>query len=284
VISKIKDIYKEKCVIDEMPKYPNDFYWYRAPGHHLIGISKSVNMGEKRLLSAMFEEITAVDFDYGKRLLWFDILGGNVEALARVKEKQLKFIIFNHGFEAEAKADFELLVKEFNDRFLTLFLDAQFGVILDFQGGVTDELEAFVDAARSDFYYELTFYETSVHELDSSIGAKFSEELDLFKTYRNRNKLVMRQQDLLLEVLAKSVPSYGAFRDKIKSQPMDTLELVVAYWENNFNLSLVAKEMHMHRNTVMNKLDKFTEATGLNVKVFGDAVVAYLLIMGLRER
>lgn len=283
MISKIKEIYKEKCIIDEMPKYPNDYYWFKTADHHLIGISKTINSGEKRLLSAMLDEVTAVDFDYRTRLLWLDILSGNVEAQLQVTQKSLKFILFNHGFEAEAKTDFELLVKAFNDRFLTLFLDSGFGVILDFQGKGNDELEAFVDAARQDFYYELTFYETPVYELDASIGIHFSEELTAFKKHINRGKSVIKKQDLLLESLAMGIRgdvSYEGFRDKIKELPMDTLELVTAYLENNFNLSLVAKEMHMHRNTCMNKLDKFTEATGLNVKEFEEAILAYLLVKG----
>ena len=56
------------------------------------------------------------------------------------------------------------------------------------------------------------------------------------------------------------------------------------YLENNFNLSVGAKCLYMHRNTFMNKLEKFIQVTGLNVKEFKDAVVAYLIIKNIELR
>ena len=53
------------------------------------------------------------------------------------------------------------------------------------------------------------------------------------------------------------------------------------YLEKGFNITTGAKAMHMHRNTFMNKLDRFIEMTGLDVKNFDEAVIAYLLIKGL---
>lgn len=288
MISKIKEIYQEKCIVDEMPQYPNDFYWFQTEDHRLVGISKTINPTEKRLLGMMFDEIVAVDFDQQSRLIWLDLLNGNEEALKKINQRRLKFIFFNHRFDGEAKADFELLVKEFGEQYLTLFLNREFGVILDFRAASDkEELEAFVEAARQDFYYELTFYETTAYELEAGIAEAFRLELELFQTYYNRHKLVMEKQDLLLEFLALKVrdeSAHESFRLKIKELPADALEAVIAYFENNFNLSTAAKELHMHRNTFMNKLDKFMGTTGLNVKDFGQAVLAYLLIQSMKER
>ncbi|MCL1950792.1 MAG: helix-turn-helix domain-containing protein [Turicibacter sp.] len=289
MIGKLKELYKDKCVIDEMPKYPNDYYWFQTEDRHLIGISKTVGLAEKRLLSVMLDEIVAVDFDHQTRLLWLDFLNGNDAILEKISQKRLKFIFFNHQFEAEGKADFEHLIKEFNENCLTLYLDRHYGVILDFNESTEDgELEAFVEAARQDFYYGFTFYETASYDVGAGLCTVFQEELELFKSHHNKSRLVMKRQDLLLESLCQDVSNdrrYEGFKACIqKEMPQDVLKVVTAYFENGFNLSLAAKGLHMHRNTFMNKLDKFIAATGLNVKDFGQAVVAYLLIEGMKTK
>jgi DNA-binding PucR family transcriptional regulator len=44
-----------------------------------------------------------------------------------------------------------------------------------------------------------------------------------------------------------------------------------------------AKELHMHRNTFMNKIERFNQGMGLNIKDFNHAVLAYLLIFDLEN-
>lgn len=50
MLLQIKELYKEQCVIDEMPDYPNDYYWFKDEGNHLVGIKKKhLNIREKTI-------------------------------------------------------------------------------------------------------------------------------------------------------------------------------------------------------------------------------------------
>ena len=40
MLLQIKELYKDRCIIDEMPDYPNDYYWFKDAGNHLIGVKK----------------------------------------------------------------------------------------------------------------------------------------------------------------------------------------------------------------------------------------------------
>ena len=51
---QIKELYKDQCVIDEIPDYPNDYYWFKDEGNHLVGIKKNISTSEKKLLSINF--------------------------------------------------------------------------------------------------------------------------------------------------------------------------------------------------------------------------------------
>ena len=50
MLLQIKELYKDKCIIDEMPDYPNDYYWFKDAGNHLIGIKKKYTDIRKKII------------------------------------------------------------------------------------------------------------------------------------------------------------------------------------------------------------------------------------------
>lgn len=293
MLLQIKELYKDQCVIDEMPDYPNDYYWFKDEGNHLVGIKKNISTSEKKLLALIFNEIISIDFDQQTRLFWLELLlYGKTKLLDRMKasDKYMRFIFFHHNFDSELKIQFEQLIKSFNETFIVLFIDREYGVILDFtKRGEYDiqEFEEIAKAINEDFYYNTNLYKTMEYQINETISSSFLKEFDLYKTYRNRHKLIMEQQELLLQYMILTVDDYDGFTEvsqKIEGLAYDLIEVVKCYLENNFNLSVGAKCLYMHRNTFMNKLEKFIQVTGLNVKEFKDAVVAYLIIKNIELR
>ena len=53
---------------------------------------------------------------------------------------------------------------------------------------------------------------------------------------------------------------------------------IKVYLESNQNSSLAAKNLYIHRNTLIQRLDKFKEVTGFDVRDFNDAFPIYHLI------
>jgi DNA-binding protein Fis len=57
------------------------------------------------------------------------------------------------------------------------------------------------------------------------------------------------------------------------------LDTVRTYLESNQNMSLAAKALYIHRNTLIQRLDKFYQATGFDVKKFIDGFLIYHLLL-----
>ena len=53
---------------------------------------------------------------------------------------------------------------------------------------------------------------------------------------------------------------------------------VLTYLIHNQNMSVAAKELFVHRNTLITRLEKFHEVTGFDVKTFYDAYLIYGLL------
>ncbi len=56
----------------------------------------------------------------------------------------------------------------------------------------------------------------------------------------------------------------------------ETLETIAKFFENNLNVSETSRQLFIHRNTLVYRLDKLDRATGLDLRVFDDAITKAL--------
>ena len=63
----------------------------------------------------------------------------------------------------------------------------------------------------------------------------------------------------------------------------DMLSSISNFFQNNLNLTQTSQNSFMHRNTLIYRLDKIKKATGLNIKVFEDAVILDNLLLVYKE-
>lgn len=59
----------------------------------------------------------------------------------------------------------------------------------------------------------------------------------------------------------------------------ETLATVHRFFENGLNMSETARQLHVHRNTLVYRLEKLQKATGLDIRVFEDAMTFQIALM-----
>lgn len=287
---KLSEIFKGKCVTGEIPNDADKYYWFFDEENEPIGISKEISRVERDLIELNYVSIDVNKLSDTEKLLWMNFLTGS-ETSTKIPEIRtgttlMSFIFFYHDFDTELQKEFESLVGSFCDDFKVLFLDSGYGVILDFSSGSTNdsaEIEDFLLASKQDFSAHLTFYRTIYYEINNLLPRKFDLELILFEAYKDEDADLMKYTDVFLNYLVSSdvVAEHVVFNEWFKSLfviDAELLSVVKCYLENGFNITTGAKVLHMHRNTFMNKLDRFILETGLDVKKFDEAAIAYLLI------
>lgn len=70
-------------------------------------------------------------------------------------------------------------------------------------------------------------------------------------------------KDFLHEIFGSNIPEY---MDK------DFYSAVETFFSNSFNISETARQLHMHRNTLIYRLDMLQKHTGLDIRKFEDAM------------
>lgn len=138
--------------------------------------------------------------------------------------------------------------------------------------------ESFIIAVNGDFYANLRLYESVLFNNKTLLKENINKNLnkDIFKETYNSDKTLFYfyTKKHINEELKKEVFK-SLYTDK------EFLRSIKTYLENDKNTTLASKHANMHRNTLDNRIEKFTDITGYNLKDFDDSVFIYLLLKDL---
>ncbi len=92
-------------------------------------------------------------------------------------------------------------------------------------------------------------------------------------------KNIYDEHELVMELILKgnsSMLDKVVFGKYMNDQTMKYT--LLSFLEHNMNTSKTADAIYMHRNTLINKLERFTEITGYDPKKFVDGFIIYYLL------
>jgi sugar diacid utilization regulator len=111
------------------------------------------------------------------------------------------------------------------------------------------------------------------------------ETLELGRAYRLSSNIHL-PWELRLETLLDAVPKRaklrfleGVLRRAEPSFESEMLQTLEAFFMENCNVSDTAKRLYIHRNTLLYRLDKFKQETGMDVRDFNHAVLVRLALL-----
>ena len=126
--------------------------------------------------------------------------------------------------------------------------------------GIGCEMKSFLEIASS--YRQAS---TAVR-----VSALFSSECKVH-TYREY-LLVKMLEDLPKDRLKEYMEQFYVESADEVFEDQDMMETAERFLENSLNISETSRDLFMHRNTLMYRLDKIERITGLNIRKFSDAV------------
>ena len=73
---------------------------------------------------------------------------------------------------------------------------------------------------------------------------------------------------------------HEVFGDNIPdSLDEETLTTINKFFENNLNVSETSRQLYVHRNTLVYRLEKIQKSTGLDIRKFDDALTFKIALM-----
>ena len=88
-------------------------------------------------------------------------------------------------------------------------------------------------------------------------------------------RLIYQLPTTVCEMFLREVFKQGS----IESLDQETLFTINKFFENSLNVSETSRQLYIHRNTLVYRLDKLQKSTGLDLRVFEDAITFKIALM-----
>ncbi|WP_258749963.1 CdaR family transcriptional regulator [Cytobacillus firmus] len=223
---------------------------------------------------------------------WFQYLFLNGDHPSYAKDVPYRLVQFKMSEGEWIREDMEAAFRGFFEKDITILWNGEAtGVIIE-EGKdslAEEEFLAVSNALESDFFVKTAFYigipnkaGTQLHKLFKEEQLLFAQASSLLPAERVLNfeklfpSLITGHLDVFLK---KSLLS----RLSLLEEDPELLHTIKVFLQNSSNVSLTAKKLYIHRNTLQYRLDKFTEKTGIQLKDFNSALTVYLACLLIEQ-
>lgn len=290
MFNKLKHLYPRSIMAKNISdiEMNSNFHWFSDHiGKEWIGIPH-IDISEKELLILKtifhYHEPSGRD---SRAQSWYHFLFLNGQVPNNQFNSRIRIIHFQCSGSDWDRQDLEhALLAFFSDEAILLWENSHQGLIIsgEYENALTDEdFYSLCKTVESDFYLKIFLFIGKFHEPTIDIRPSFSIERTFFfsalansprenvYTFEKLYPVQVTAQlgDELIEALTTQILKH-LYREE------DLLLTVKVFLENNLNVSLTAKKLYIHRNTLQYRLEKIAEKTGINLKDFNSAFTMYL--------
>ncbi|AUZ28375.1 hypothetical protein C1T28_15340 [Bacillus subtilis] len=295
-MKSLSSIYPGSIVSEELCVMEGCLCFFDENSQRYISIPKTEISEKETLLLQSFltpaDEVNQMSLKPPEENKWFAFLFSSGEVPANVK-KRTRFVHF-HLLGKIERASFAEAVRHFWPvPFVIVWMHEDRGVVVEQESEAAagkDELESLAKVLESDFYFSVRFYAGRFYEPDESLRNHYAREQTYFLFAEKRLPQMqsvtfeMIFPFLLLETEKEKLETLLSEEAEIlfgnEAELRKTIKLFI---ENNSNVTLTAKKLHLHRNSLQYRIDKFIERSGIDIKTYKGALLAYFISLQSKD-
>lgn len=289
MFKKLQSLYPNAELFTVPPQHSDmHFIFLDRTKNEWIGIPrKDVSQKEFNILKVFFDlEESDKPATSPLNQSWYEFLflNGQPPDYPLTNIRLIQFQIMGNEFD---QSEIEAALKGFfSNKILIIWENSQNGIVIEIQKHLPlseKELISMTETFESDFYVNISFYIGKEYPYSDLLPNYFWDEREYFiygQKYLAPVKTFTFERvfpSYLASNLSENIK--GKLNKTIfeifKEDPEMFLTLKV-FLENNLNVSLTAKKLYIHRNTLQYRIDKFTEKTGIPLKNFHGAFTVFL--------
>lgn len=272
-------------VYQRMPFFPHrdTFYFYQKPYYVAIPVDKLTDQ-ERALIETLFMEEMPPHFSQNAKY-WYDLfMKGEGQLTFPEDSREIRIIYFHLRTPLERTEYitwYEVLKGFFRAETAFVFLSMQQGFIVEDGKRISiEELDAIANTLENDFSVKCKFLIGLQHQVSPQMRQIFHEELHLLDQMiaNDYGENVTSVDTELVTRLKPSLNQCLVLEDvrRIIKEDECWVAIIHAIWVYQGNISLAAKHLYMHRNTLQYRIDKFDETTGISLRKMDGLAIAYI--------
>ncbi|MBY7143026.1 helix-turn-helix domain-containing protein [Virgibacillus sp. NKC19-3] len=289
MLNQLQNIFPSMIKYNDHDHNINDNYqWFITDMNNIIGIDKDeLTTKDISILTAF---LTPYDIQFPvpteNEKTWKQRINNGAQNEAVTPYRFVYFSIKKN--QTDPKSFKEALDAFFTKSVPILWENENEGIIIEEQTAETEENISYgqiIDVLMSDLYVKIKFlvgpYLDNLKDIHRYYHL-FLKGAEIAFTYSDKSVITYTDAityNLLDQVDVKLKREITAIVLKEFATDEDVLHTIKTFIECNLNVSLAAKELYMHRNSLQYRLDKFIEKTDMDVRQFNQAMVVYLALL-----
>ncbi|WP_010650147.1 PucR family transcriptional regulator [Oceanobacillus massiliensis] len=287
----LKKLFSTFLIFDELEEIPDNYQWYLTDSNQIIGIHKD-ELGEKdsAILSAF---LLPYDLNIPKptklERIWKKRITAPAPEQAEMTGQAFRFIYFHFKKDQIEPSIFKETIKEFYSSPAAVMWESEHeGIIIEQQDSQLEEhisYEQISDTLMSDLYVKIKFFEGPFLHDYTNLTDHYTSIIESARSAFNyTEKSAVSYVDAIpFELIDEISPTKRKritqliLKDFMDDE--DFLQTIRTFIQCNLNVSVTAKKLYMHRNSLQYRIDKFHEKTGIDVRQFEQAVTVYLALL-----
>ena len=293
MINQLRKIYSSLMVYDEgIDKLDHQYKWFVTNDNEIIGIhEKELTSKDLSLLATFLSAYNiklpplTVEEQKWERVIHLTESKPDVELKI---DNRYRFVYFSINKNQITPMLFKDAIHElFAKQVPILWENEHEGIIIEEQAmhEESTSYEQIIDILMSDLAVKINFFvgpfKDSLEDVDKSYQSVRSAARTVFTYSKSR---VVTYIDAVPHLFIDQTEV--DFRKEISKTVLqgyiddeETLKMIEVFVQCNLNISETAKVLHMHRNSLQYRLDRFFENTGIDVRQFNQAMTVYLALL-----
>jgi len=269
------------------------FQWFKTTDNKIIGIHKDeLTAKENDILSTFLKPYhPSFPIQTKKEKKWAQLIKNNKQPFKN-GHISFRFVYFNIPIKQIEPASFkEAIHSLFEEDISILWENEREGIIIEDFNQTDDAIyyKQIIDILMSDLYVKINFL----------VGSFQSDTDDLQFYYKNMihgGQIVFKYSDKNVITYFEAIPYIimhqidFQFKNNLShhilkefSGDKEFFKMIDVFFQSNLNISVTAKKLYMHRNSLQYRIDRFKERTGIDIRNFHQAMTVYLALIAFQE-
>ncbi|MGN7288708.1 PucR family transcriptional regulator [Bacillus velezensis] len=206
-----------------------------------------------------------------------------------VKEPRVRFIHYDLLGERDWGAFTEALRHFWPVSYTVVRTGRDQGVIVEeekLEAPDSDDIASFVKILEGDFYFSVRFFIGRYYGAGERLRLHYRRE----QQYCQIGRRYLPQLSTLTAETVFPAMLMEESREKLSAllheeavllfqKEPELKHTIQTFIEHNSNMSLTSKRLHLHRNSLQYRIDKFAERSGIDIKTYRGALLAYFICL-----
>ncbi|WP_217586053.1 PucR family transcriptional regulator [Lentibacillus saliphilus] len=290
---KLKHLFPSLISLNHHPNAVYDDYtWFITTDDEVVGIlTEDLSPRDLSLLEAILTPHNPALPTMTKEEHYWEqrIKTGETDGAQTESSESYRFVYFSvQPNQIKPQAFKEAISELFNKNIPILWNDDHSGLMIESPVESGDEAisyEQIIDILMSDLYVNIHFFVGPIMNDHADARTIYKQLIDYAETaFRHSDQSVLSYVEAMPAILVNEMEPHNrsAMIEAVLNEfvhDTDMLHTIETFVQCHLNVSITAKKLYMHRNSLQYRLDKFIEKTGIDIRQFPLAVTVYLALL-----